>query len=157
MRNPWGSESYTGPWKDGDSEWNSVSQAEKDRVGYKVDTNDGIFFMPMNVYVSDFEYLNHVPDLDEANAVRFLMLDDTTEYDAAKGHVFVAGSAKHNFTLTSAVAQTVYLDLFVHNTRSYPTNVACETDGFFVLHAEGYQGRGIGNGHASQKVELSAG
>ena len=34
MRNPWASELYFGPWKDGGNEWNNITQEEKDRVGY---------------------------------------------------------------------------------------------------------------------------
>ena len=40
MRNPWSSEGYTGPYSDKAAFWNTVSDAEKARVGYK-NANDG--------------------------------------------------------------------------------------------------------------------
>lgn len=41
IRNPWGSDSYTGPWNDDDSRWTSFYKAQ---VPY-VDSNDGYFFI----------------------------------------------------------------------------------------------------------------
>ena len=43
MRNPWGSERYTGPWSDDDSRW---TDALKEEVGL-VEANDGIFWMEL--------------------------------------------------------------------------------------------------------------
>ena len=41
IRNPWGFESYTGPWSDNDSRWTAEFKAQ---VPYK-NGNDGGFFM----------------------------------------------------------------------------------------------------------------
>jgi calpain-5 len=49
MRNPWSSEDYVGAWSDSDSIWNTVSAAEKQRIGH-VKADDGIFFFPLDKF-----------------------------------------------------------------------------------------------------------
>jgi len=54
LRNPWAVERYTGPRADTDEFWLGVSSAEKARIGYVEDTDDGIFFMPIDDFVDSF-------------------------------------------------------------------------------------------------------
>jgi hypothetical protein len=124
MRNPWATEKYSGPWADKSSEWDSVETSVKADVGYS-DADDGIFFIPMNIFKSDFAVLDVVAELSEEFSDRFLMLDDTRTEDASYGATIFPNNVRHNFTLHSAVAQTVYLTIYVHHARSYPTNDAC--------------------------------
>ena len=49
MRNPWGKGEWRGPWGDADPIWNSVSQEDKDRMGYKK-SEDGSFFMNLQYF-----------------------------------------------------------------------------------------------------------
>ena len=49
MRNPWGSELYTGPYCDDCDEWNDVSQEIKDTLSFTED-NDGVFYMTIEDY-----------------------------------------------------------------------------------------------------------
>lgn len=44
IRNPWGEVEWNGRWSDGCSEWLSISQREKDRIGLRYD-DDGEFYM----------------------------------------------------------------------------------------------------------------
>lgn len=48
MRNPWNSEHYNGPWNDNDSRW---TDDYKRQVDLK-QTNDGIFWMEYDTYIS---------------------------------------------------------------------------------------------------------
>lgn len=52
IRNPWGSDSYTGPWSDGDSRWTTWY---KSQVPY-ANSNEGNFFMEVSDFVKAFYY-----------------------------------------------------------------------------------------------------
>ena len=80
MRNPWASELYTAAWCDDCSEWNNVSQADKDRVGY-TNNDDGVFFMPLSLYFSTFTWTHFTHDVTDWHSSYFLMLDDQTQAD----------------------------------------------------------------------------
>lgn len=41
IRNPWGSDSYTGPWSDADTRWTAAYKAQ---VPF-INSNDGYFFI----------------------------------------------------------------------------------------------------------------
>ena len=66
MRNPWGSEKYTGPFSDSDSSW---TQAWKDQVGLKV-ADDGIFWMPYSNFLTFFRKADVSYVLDLKHAVK---------------------------------------------------------------------------------------
>jgi hypothetical protein len=48
LRNPWGKGEFKGKWSDYDPNWAQVDPAEKKRVGFNLDKDDGIFFMPFD-------------------------------------------------------------------------------------------------------------
>lgn len=50
VRNPWNSERYNGPWSDKSDKWTAKFKQE---AGY-VDSNDGAFFLPFDLYVTEF-------------------------------------------------------------------------------------------------------
>ena len=50
MRNPWGSEVYTGEWNDSDPKW---TQSYKDQLGH-TSVDDGVFWMPISSFRKDF-------------------------------------------------------------------------------------------------------
>ena len=52
VRNPWGTEKYTGDYSDKSTKW--TSDAMRTRAGL-VKANDGEFFMPINLYRTNFE------------------------------------------------------------------------------------------------------
>ena len=62
MRNPWASEKYSAKWCDSCAEWADVSQADKDRIGFKK-ADDGIFYMPLDLFKSTFDYTDFTFDV----------------------------------------------------------------------------------------------
>lgn len=43
---------FKGQWSDYDPNWQYVDPKEKQKIGYKNDVNDGIFFMPFDQFWS---------------------------------------------------------------------------------------------------------
>jgi hypothetical protein len=56
MRNPWGREGYTGPYSDESNEWNDKLRKEAGSVI----GNDGIFFLPLDIYMIAYTDLSIV-------------------------------------------------------------------------------------------------
>lgn len=57
IRNPWGSERYTGPWSDASSLWTPelMRQAKESQPGgYTNDKGDGLFFMDPETFKAGF-------------------------------------------------------------------------------------------------------
>lgn len=54
IRNPWGVEEYTGAWSEKSSKWTQDAR----KVLNHPDLNDGIFFVPMSLYKTVFEFTN---------------------------------------------------------------------------------------------------
>lgn len=56
FRNPHGTAGieWNGDWKDGDSKWGSISDADKQRIGYS-NTRDGEFWMTFDDWIDQFE------------------------------------------------------------------------------------------------------
>jgi hypothetical protein len=54
LRNPWGKGEYKGRWSDFDPGWNFVPPEEKERLGWKDDKKDGIFFMTYDDFQREF-------------------------------------------------------------------------------------------------------
>ena len=104
MRNPWGHETYHGPYSDSADEW---SADLIDEAGHII-SNEGIFFMPIENYHQEVETTFVSRDNTNWYQSYFLMLDDTTSTD---GQFSQCGSncTRHQLTLTSDVRQTVWL------------------------------------------------
>ena len=69
LRNPWGKGEFTGEWSDDDPRWNSVDPRERQRVGFKKDKNDGIFFMPFEVFWNEFRVITIAEVDDDASYI----------------------------------------------------------------------------------------
>ena len=69
LRNPWGKCEYTGQWSDSDPNWNSVSPAQKKRIGFKLDKDDGIFFMPFDAFWDEFRAITIAEINDNASYI----------------------------------------------------------------------------------------
>lgn len=65
MKNPWGVDSYSGPWNDNDSRWTS---SYKSQVPY-VNSDDGFFFMDVTDFTSVYYYftINYLRDNFRSN------------------------------------------------------------------------------------------
>lgn len=77
MRNPWGNETYHGPYSDSDEKWTADLI---DEVGHTVG-NDGIFFMPIEDYAEQIETTFISRDTEGWYQSYFLMIDDQTAKD----------------------------------------------------------------------------
>lgn len=51
MRNPWGTEKYTGPWCDSCEEWTDERRSQVTEIGIE---DDGLFYIPFDVFYTDF-------------------------------------------------------------------------------------------------------
>ena len=124
VRNPWGSENYSGDWSDGDTRWNNVSQSEKDRIGYTNSLSDGYFFMSVPSFSTNFRSTTINRDLTGWHHNHFLRLDDTYTSATSPGTAYYCGAscAAHRFTFTTSVTQDVYISAYLHDERSYPTD-----------------------------------
>nr|XP_055073642.1 calpain-2 catalytic subunit-like [Misgurnus anguillicaudatus] len=63
IRNPWGQVEWTGPWSDGSSEWNNISDSDRERLCCKAE--DGEFWMSFSDFLSNYsrvEICNLTPD-----------------------------------------------------------------------------------------------
>lgn len=69
LRNPWGKGEYTGQWSDSDPNWNYVNPAEKQRIGFKLDKDDGIFFMPFDAFWNQFRSITIAEINDNASYI----------------------------------------------------------------------------------------
>ena len=61
VRNPWGAETYEGPWSDGDSNWDRTIESEGKTfldyftdLGLYMEKNDGFFFIDYTTYFDSF-------------------------------------------------------------------------------------------------------
>ena len=115
MRNPWGHELYHGPWSDDSELWTDETKLE---AGW-VDKDDGMFFMDLDTYLSQFYMTIINKHTDTMHRSHFLMFNDTSEY---KGRLPWCGSdcSLHEFFLTSEIEQTVYISAHTWPQRSYP-------------------------------------
>lgn len=46
LRNPWGAETYKGPWCDSCKEWTAATEKQAGLMR----SDDGVFFIPIDVY-----------------------------------------------------------------------------------------------------------
>lgn len=90
-----GSETYDGPYSDKSSKWTDKLREEADWS----DVNDGVFFVPIEVYHAEFgvTYINY----DTYNMCRtdFLALNDS--HDKPGTGQCGENCTKHEFTLSS--------------------------------------------------------
>lgn len=106
VRNPWGSEGFTGDWSDGSSKWTDKAKQE---VSFEK-ANDGTFYMSvedLKTYGADYS-VNR--DMTGKTRASFLMRNDQKKYE---GHWGFCGKkcSRHELTLTSTVDQTVELSV----------------------------------------------
>lgn len=91
VRNPWGKTEYRGRWGDTDPNWNCISAAEKARVGYKNNPNDGIFFMTYDAFIQEFANISVAEINDNASYVYKSIKDPKMEGGYFKIEIVKAG------------------------------------------------------------------
>ena len=117
MRNPWGRETYSGPWRDDDaSNWDLGLRYLVDYA----DENEGIFWIDYLTYHSEFLSTTVHFDTTEMKQSYFLGLDDYANYNYATGPYSYFLAKRHEFTITSPVDQKIYISSHVWPLKSYP-------------------------------------
>ena len=124
IRNPWKSEGYIGAWSDSDVKWNNVSATEKTRVGYDNNANDGIFFMSVASFQTNFHNFSINYDLTGWKHSHYLRVDDTKTEITNPGSLYYGGTThtRHTMNIVSPVSQQVHVTAYIHDERSYPTD-----------------------------------
>lgn len=56
VRDPWGTEKYSGPWNDKDENWTPELKAKFDMVN----KNDGIFYVPIDIFLKVFKRISYL-------------------------------------------------------------------------------------------------
>ena len=77
VRNPWGSEGYTGPWSDKSDIWTpELRQQVSDALGDADDDNEGIFYMDIDSYIANLTETQINGDTSNWYFDSFVVLDD---------------------------------------------------------------------------------
>lgn len=101
VRNPWGADSYTGPWADSDSRWTT---SYKSQVPY-VNSNDGFFFIEVSDFVNAFYYFS----------VNYF----NTNYRVNYYEQLNDDGSQRSYTFTLKRAQEVYIGADFYDPRMY--------------------------------------
>ena len=104
MRNPWGSEVYTGDWYDGDSKW---TQFYKDQLNH-TSADDGVFWMPIASFRQDF------------TDVQVAMYEDWKKTTNDETWNREGGYPKHTWSLSNPADQDVVIDVEMYSDRLFP-------------------------------------
>jgi len=109
MRNPWGSEWYTGPWSDNSYQWNNQNRAEVNSVlGGAIQGDDGIFFIDIATYRQTFADTHINFDTSNMSFGSWLMLDDQTQ-----------GAHMIKVTNDSGSSQKIHVGSHIWQDRTY--------------------------------------
>ena len=154
MRNPWGSERFTGDWSDSSSKWTAALRAEVDHVN----ADDGYFYMSVADY-HDQTFATWFSKENEGwHSDYFLMLDDpgTGDNRTCRG-----SCSERKLKITSDVAQSVWVTLHTWDDRAAPRS--CTSYASYHLmsssdlrHSGGYTGWYHGS-HPMAPKEIPAG
>ncbi|XP_030626334.1 calpain 2, (m/II) large subunit, like isoform X2 [Chanos chanos] len=69
IRNPWGQVEWTGPWSDRSSQWQQISDEDRDRLSHRAE--DGEFWMSFS------DFLNHYSRVEICNLTPDALSDDS--------------------------------------------------------------------------------
>jgi len=106
LRNPYGRGEWTGDWSDDSDLW---TDALREAYGIRPSDakDDGVFFISYEDYFTNFEatFINH--DTSDLFRADWLILDDKTDSPGSFTDYCGDTCTRHEFTLTSTVAQKV--------------------------------------------------
>ena len=126
IRNPWGSETYKGPYSDSDSDSTTWDTSLKQAVAFE-NKNDGTFFMDETTYFTEFVETVISTDTTDLTHSYFLIQNDksTTKCD----YMYNSDNcAAHTFTVKSVEAQKLYISVNTWDSRTYPTSCLYNPD-----------------------------
>lgn len=120
VRNPWGYESYVGPYSDTSPEMtDELAQA----LGHSKTGSDGFFFMSVQEAYNSFSYLISNMNSSGKTISNFLVkADDADAYGHDWNLNWCQGCRRHNFWIRSAHDQTVRISGHTWPRRSYAAN-----------------------------------
>ncbi len=112
MRNPWGSETYHGVWRDYPNAAGEWTDQWKEEAGFESE-NDGSWFTSIEQYHQSFSETHMNANID----------DEKMNYYAA----FETGpSVRETLVVTSPVAQTIYVSAYTYDIQ-HIRNGQCST------------------------------
>ena len=127
LRNPWGNTESTLTFNDADTIWTSVP-AYATAVGF-VNKNDGDFFLQVTDFAAQFSFVSYNLDPTPLKNSYWLAINNADTYGVAGTSSYCGATCKRTlFTVTSAVAQTVYLSVNLHDVRQYVESPCTNAD-----------------------------
>lgn len=129
IRDPWALDPTNSTFKYRDSDWaswNAVSDADKARIGWVMNSQDGIFFMRLDEFKTAFAAISVNSALEGWTRSYFLKINDTL-VNPGKNTYGGPTYTRHEFTVTSSVNQDVIFQTNVHESRTYPMLTGCGT------------------------------
>ena len=130
IRNPWGQETYKGDWGDNSSKWTPALAKE---VGLKKNMKDGIFYMAIEDFKTMFESTEISYDTTGMKQAWFLRLnDDGTGAGQCGGTRKGPKCHRHVLTVTSEVAQTIWISAHSWDVRTLPKKCRTRTGSHMV-------------------------
>ena len=122
LRNPWGYEKYSGPWSDtDDTNWTDALRAE---VAQDRTLDDGIFFMPLDLYMEAFRSLDVNLNNEDWHYDYFLSVDEPVTGNATSGYCGSQCTEVELYVYSPNAAQDVYLTL--HTTMDRAVSPICQ-------------------------------
>ena len=109
IRNPWGKEKYWGPWSDSDYRWTEDFKKEAGLV----EEDDGLWWIDSDNYHSNFSQTSVNANVSNMHLSYYAL------FDLEKGK-----TETDNLTITSNVAQTVYMSAYLYDYQ-HNGNGAC--------------------------------
>lgn len=70
LRDPWGKNSWKGPWSEGSAEWHNISDSQKKQLGLTLNEENGEFWMSFDDFCEIFTMITICYDFD-SNRVGF--------------------------------------------------------------------------------------
>ena len=121
LRNPWGKETYKGPWCDSCHEWS----AETEEQAGMQKSDDGIFFIPIHIYQREVAYSLRNINPDGITRKSHLVLDDVSNV-AGYTHWCGRRCTRHNYKFKSTKNQKVIIRAQTWEGRSNPDKCASQ-------------------------------
>ena len=116
-RNPWGIDLFHGKWSDQSELWTDELAKE---VGFVKNKNDGIFFMSIEDYVSEFDMTEVNFNKDDMHMDFFLMLDDQTKNQPGIMPNCGKDCIHHKLRVVSDVDQEVWITAHTWSDHALP-------------------------------------
>ena len=144
MRNPWGSETYHGPWADDSDRW---TDAYKQEAGW-VDEDDGAWFTTFENFHTYFSETHMNANIDDEHLTYWAQFETPKNVDNV-------------LTVTSSVAQTLYVSAYTYDIQHLRNGECVGWDNDTTLNVKSNSQNtwlGFNSGYAHfDPIEIAAG